>query len=172
MWAQYAANHSGVCICFDKEKLRKEVLLLCDKNKAIKPYFGKIQYVPFLQYNSTVKTKSEHWTEEHIAMFDTVRKDFIHKHGDQWIAKKLEEDKNYKFYFFRKLLNWRDENEYRIVCQGSGEKTEVQIKDCIKYVILGYKCDNKRAEIIELCKDNNIPLHKITYLHGNATFDL
>jgi hypothetical protein len=167
MWAQYAENHSGACVCFNKENLLDKF----KKNKKIiQPfYFDDINYVNYIDYTKTVKTETEFSSEEHIEFIDIITDDDI-------IDNKLEIErkmrKYYLEYFFTKLSDWSDEKEKRILAfSGKMSEIEVDISRTIKYIVLGYKCEGKcQNQIKYYCDKLGVPVLKIDYLNGNAQY--
>ncbi len=119
MWSQYGVKHTGVCLVFDRKKLEKQLKSTFKKNKI---FFGRVEY----QYN--------------LESFVRARKIEcmnILKHG---VGKALEMqiDKYYHEYFFLKLMDYRDEHEYRlVVIVDKGDSIGLPIESSLKGLMVG-----------------------------------
>ena len=96
MWAQYAENHAGVCLIFDKEKFKDEFEGLKEKSDAIE----------ILQDQDI--TYSNYLTNLEAAMVD-IRSG--HTPDKDYTDFYLEPER--RQYLFQKCEDYRDENEYR-----------------------------------------------------------
>ena len=123
MWSQYADNHRGVCLAFSKKALQN----------AIKKQF------------SSVFIKDE---EVDYDVHEDIRFDKMYNHqaktinytnsNHNTIMKHL--NINYKYLFFKKHWDYRDEAEYRIIVYDIDSKYEyLDISDCLVGFILGYR---------------------------------
>jgi hypothetical protein len=166
MWAQYGNNSKGACMVFNKEKLVKAIRKTLEQDFYI--FDNEITYVD---------------------IFDTLHIDEITKlikKRNHDVFKSKEKKKrnplvknmieNIEIYFFRKDIDWADENEYRILIINNEHNSDIEpkiinidIKRMLEYVILGecfeYKENNNikniTSQICSLCKKNNIKLYQL-----------
>ena len=96
MWAQYADNHAGVCLIFDKNEFKKRF-------EKIKENSGNIEILPDreIEYSNFL-------TNLEVAMKD-IRKG--HDINQDYTNFYLEPERLQ--YLFQKCEDYRDENEYR-----------------------------------------------------------
>lgn len=94
MWAQYADNHSGVCLVFDRGEFQKYFNSLASKDIEVLPD-REIDYTNYLNE-----------LESSMSDINTSRPTL-----DDYSDFYLEDDK--KKYLFQKCQDYRDESEYR-----------------------------------------------------------
>lgn len=125
MWAQYADNHKGVCLVFDKNEFTKAFGKIKDKNPAIKILNSKkIDYTNYLD-----ELQSELTDEINVK---NKSNDYSHYFLDEDRLK----------YLFIKCEDYRDENEYRFAVINSSLKSPadefcVNFGTSLKAVIYG-----------------------------------
>lgn len=124
MWAQYADNHRGVCLVFNKaefqgqfKKMEKDGVRLMEKEITYTNSFADFKSAMTPEISET-----------------NLKEDFSEFYLDE---KRLP-------FLFRKCGDFRDENEYRFciidkTLQSLGETVSVDIGDSLKAVILGAK---------------------------------
>ncbi|MGD8971812.1 MAG: DUF2971 domain-containing protein [Desulfobacterales bacterium] len=101
MWAQYAENHRGVCLLFDKHILHETL----EKN------FGRdALFCGSVAYDNFHDIISPGWPE-HMNAF-MLSGDDIAADGLENILRR-HRDKYHDFFFFRKNKDWASETEYR-----------------------------------------------------------
>ena len=118
MWAQYGEDHRGMCLVFDKSALEEEI--------------QKVAAVP-----ENCSFKSVEYTDQDFAIeFD------FNAMGESESAIQCGVDsfirENVDRLFFTKLLDWRDEKEYRAMIYD--ERTSpvfAAIGSCLKGIVLG-----------------------------------
>lgn len=119
MWSQYAEKHQGICLIFDRKQLEEQFKSTFETNKK---FTGRVRY----QY--------------HLDSFVEARKIEclnIIKHG-VYKALEMQIDKYFHEYFFLKLMDYRDEHEYRlVVIVDNGDSIGLPIKSSLKGVIVG-----------------------------------
>lgn len=148
MWAQYANNHKGVCLVFNKSEFDYEFKKLANNHTKILE-LHKITYTNNL-------------SELESAMTDEVNvknhnKDFLHFYLDD---ERIE-------YLFQKCEDFRDENEYRFAL--IDDTLDSPQKDyyfdfgtSLKAVILGEHFN----PVLKFSLPNNIELFKIYWNCG------
>ncbi len=106
MWAQYSSNHSGVCLVLDRERT-----LLAVENtfpKCMK-WSGKVTYKD--QY--FVRDLSYH---EYMIDIDKYEEVGVVEYAKHHLGVHV------RALFFEKMLDWRDEEEWRIVAMAESEE--------------------------------------------------
>lgn len=133
MWAQYADDHRGICVEFDKKKLIEKV-----KESFNPVYYGNVKY----RINST---KIE-FDKDKLFSEDTVRKFLIR------FKKEL---------FFTKHCDWSGEREFRFLYIGTDEYV-VHLKKYIKAIYLGLNFNRAYYPLIRYYNNHyKIPLYHI-----------
>lgn len=122
MWAQYANNHKGVCLVFNKELLINKV-----KNQFANCFFKceNIRYDNQLQ--RVIDAYSLKTSELNKKSIEDV---VIDKVQDYW-----------DIYYFTKHIDWISENEFRIVLKYAQEFAYVDIDGILDAIILGTGVD-------------------------------
>lgn len=125
MWAQYADNHSGVCLVFDKEEFQKSFNALA--NKDIEILLDRS--INYTNYLTELETSMEN--------INSGRKTV-----DDYSNFYLEDDK--QKFLFQKCQDYRDENEYRFclinrALKSPDEAMFVNYGASLKAVILGQR---------------------------------
>jgi len=119
MWSQYGEKHTGVCLVFDRKKLEEQFK---STFKTDKKFTGRVEY----QY--------------HLESFVIARKIECRNIIEHGVDKALEMqiDKYFHEYFFLKLMDYRDEHEYRlVVIVDDGDSIRLPIESSLKGVIVG-----------------------------------
>ena len=154
MWSHYGENHRGFAIGFDAEELEQT-------NDF--PFAGDVIYTnDFPQVNPLEDLN--------------FRKDnpFILKDKDNKYIKDNEFVIYINRYLFKEIfyksLDWQSEEEYKYtkiypVSPTKKDRIYTYDKSLIKEVVLGYgwdtNYDNYYNELIEYCKNNNIPMYRM-----------
>lgn len=150
MWAQYANNHKGVCLVFDKNEFTKAFEKSKDKNPAIKILNSKkIDYTNYLD-----EVQSELTDEINVK---NKGNDYSHYFLDEERLK----------YLFIKCEDYRDENEYRFVMVNSSLKSPadefyVDFETSLKGIIYGQRF----SSLTKLSLSKNIEEYKIDWNCG------
>lgn len=123
MWAQYAENHKGACLVFDKEKLKKCINQTLSSKGIL--YSGNVVYEDFSKL------------ENGLFRFDISEMNSVGL--DACIDNHLK-----KFYFpifFLKKKDWESENEWRFVFYSkSDEEIFINYGDSLLGIIFGCDC--------------------------------
>jgi hypothetical protein len=151
MWAQYAYNHAGICLAFNRERLLSNV----NEKDYHRVLYNKVDY-------------SHREIEKNgIATIDHSK---LTKYGTDKYLEKFAV-KNKKLLFFTKYPDWKQENEYRIVllCKYDEEDTFVKIDDSLEAVILGSEFPEVYIpSIIEVSKKVKVDIFQIEWENGIA----
>lgn len=124
MWAQYADNHRGTCLVFNKAEFKEQFNKM--EKGGVRLIENEITYTNILADFESAMTPEISETN--------LKEDFSEFYLDE---KRLP-------FLFRKCEDFRDENEYRFciidkTLQSLGETVSVDIGDSLKAVILGAK---------------------------------
>jgi hypothetical protein len=119
MWAQYAGNHTGLCLVFDKEQLVKDINDYLHEKGSI--YSGRVFYRNLVSRESLSLNLN----------------DILNEGLENVITNHLE--KNIDAMYFIKGEDWRDEDEFRIAINTlSKEGFEyIDISNSLKGIVLG-----------------------------------
>ena len=156
MWAQYGENHEGICLVFDRDKFLSNIN---EVDSIKKVYSDKIVYVPSLFHHIN---SSKIYNAYDIGLDDSE------KPIDELALKKIEQGK--KTFFFRKLLDWRDENEYRFIAISKNtEKISISIDNSLVTIILGWLYpEDDLEEVIEMGKKYKVHVFQMEYHNGSS----
>ena len=158
MWAQYGEDHYGVCLVFSKQNFIDAIHDSIDRNN-------------FCVFNDSILYKeSDKYSRSQSMSID----------GDSFVSSTpfkiaFEHIKKYnKELFFQKDIDYRDEDEYRVVVCRSKENSEasqsldIQATNCIKGIILGDRFPRVYKPTIEqLCKELKIEYKKFHFEKRN-----
>lgn len=155
MWAQYAGNHAGVCLIFDRHKLLANFEAYMASHK-LTLLFGVVDY-------ANRKPVGGVWRED---AFTVVDHEYRTVGADRYPLYHIA--KHHRELFFRKQLDWRDENEYRIVLFGPSEGDVLApISAALRHVVLGSKCTGElRQKVIAACCAQNVDASSMTWKNG------
>lgn len=148
MWAQYADNHRGVCLVFNKSEFNDEFKKLANNHiKILEPQ--KITYTNYLN-------------ELESAMTDELN---VKNHDSNFLHFYLDDERTK--YLFQKSEDFRDENEYRFVLIDDNldsSKTDkfIDFGTSLKAIILGGRFN----PILKFSLPSNIEQFKITWNCG------
>ena len=151
MWAQYASNHRGVCLMFDKSRLIELALLqLRDKGNI---FYDQVEYI-------TKDEEDEDWYTIDYSLYKSLGTDYL---------KKCRIEQFYKKYYFRKHSDWQEEKEYRILLAGIEDTDEfIDFKEALQGIILGVDFPQIYVSIVhKYCRmDRNILLARVDWYNG------
>lgn len=150
MWAQYANNHTGVCLIFDRDELQKTIESTLSSSGDL--YFDDVQY---LNYHP-----------DEIDAFHLNYEDIKKSSLEAVLDKKV--NMHYKKYFFTKAEDWNGENEWRCLFRGRDVEAEfISIKESIRGIVVGANFqDVYEPSISPFGKEFSIPISKIHWLNG------
>ncbi len=120
MWSQYGQNHSGICLVFSRDSFMTTI-----KNELSKNY---------LIYDENINYKEIDFNSINIYDSDLT--------ANQIVMNNIKKD--YKNIFFQKHLDYKDEDEFRVVLIQKDENVLCQnplvdISNSLKLIILGDK---------------------------------
>lgn len=152
MWAQYADNHKGFCLVFDREKLDEKI-----KQK----FKGKC-------FPGTVGYDGETFVS--LSLFPPPATNLIadiKNLGRVEAARKYVVD-HYVSLFLRKNPDWEDETKYRWLIYSTKQKVEdISIEGVIQAVLVGVDFPKiYEPSLIPLCRDLGIPAKRILWKNG------
>lgn len=139
MWSHHGRNHTGVCLVFDRKQLEEQFNSAFETNKQ--KFNERVQY----QYNL-----------ENFVRARKIECRNIIKHGVDK-AVKMQIDEYFREYFFLKLMDYRDEHEYRlVVIVSNGNSIGLPIESSLKGVIVGIDFPSDKYKLIdELAQNRN-----------------
>lgn len=148
MWAQYANNHTGICLVFDFEKL-SNTFHDCFQDKT---------------YNSENVKYIDRFIGQRDSAF-IINVDSLCEMGAEEYA--LNHAQTYKErLFFEKAKDWENEQEYRWVLQDSISTSEpvFAFNDALRGIVFGANCDEKNIKsIIDLTCDLDLEYHQLKW---------
>lgn len=136
MWSQYGVKHTGVCLVFDRKQLEEQFKSTFETNKK---FTGRVEY----QYH----------LESFVRARNIECRNMI-KHGVDK-ALEMQLDNYFHEYFFLKLMDYRDEHEYRlVVIVDDGDSIALPIESSLKGVIVGIDFPSEKYERIDALAQN------------------
>lgn len=136
MWAQYAQNHRGVCLVFDKEKL-------IEKFNSDFEYY--LHFCDDVSYDPIIKQLS--LPEYEYAQIGLASE--LQKSAEQIIEDRIK--KYHKIYYFSKHKDWQTEKEFRFVIRDEiHSETFLSIDGTLAYIILGHNCESQLTHPINI----------------------
>jgi hypothetical protein len=153
MWAQYGKNSKGFCIILDRNSLDEKIRSLASQSKYV--LGGKVDYCSYLPMINAGLTL------EFSQGVNPISNDPFEI---------ISQNDMLKSIFFKKNIDWRDQNEIRWLLFSEEADIFVDIKDSIKAVVLGCKFEEKEFEnAIKYCKDLKCACFKLEYEHPGYT---
>jgi len=152
MWSQYAENHSGLCLVFNKERIKNRFLSSINSENTIhiKKYESKVKYDNNLSglFNLT-----------------NLKNVPLEKNAFEFI------NDNIDIYAFTKLKDYRDEQEYRlVVVPETLYKFELSYMDSLVGIIAGYRFPEiYKVSIEKYAKENNCFLFYMSWTNGKPS---
>jgi hypothetical protein len=159
MWAQYAGNHRGVCLVFDREALHEAIvnrfgvdaIILCN----CVSYADRNVLTHFDDLDGYVID----WDAFRRMGFDTYVQDHLRRFGQP--------------LFFEKLSDWRDEAEFRwVVFCKSEDDLFVNITSSLKGIMFGDRCPKASATgIVSTVCDLNLEYVQLRWKNSGPWYD-
>jgi hypothetical protein len=133
MWEQYAQNHAGVCLVFDRDRLTANIAADLERQLGIRPYHRDVEYS---------QTGGERYINLSLGQFP--------EEVDDAFVRQYIEAHNYEL-FFQKTLDWQTEHEYRFVTTASpDEPLYAGYGDALVGIVVGWKIpDWERPAVID-----------------------
>ncbi|MEN6567177.1 MAG: DUF2971 domain-containing protein [Veillonellales bacterium] len=153
MWAQYADNHRGICFVFNREKLINTAkTIFADKGKL---FYGKVDY----------DIRNDALRPDEL----TINPEYFIKQEYEKLIDIMLSDNHYRSYLFRKHIDWKSENEYRIIFRGNNPETYeyLPIEGSLVKITLGVDFPKVYIPLIEsFCKKMKIAYDKVVWYNG------
>jgi DUF2971 family protein len=155
MWAQYGGNYTGVCLLFDRHKLLS-LFESFAREHGMDLMFGVVDYANRRPVGGLFRVDAFTVVDDHYFASGAVKYAKLH-----CVA-------HHRELFFSKHLDWRDENEYRVVLYGdlTGE-AQIPMLGALTHVAVGSKCVGAaRRGVVEFCCRHNIDAAYLTWKNG------
>ena len=155
MWATYGDDHKGVCLIFDRERLRQAFERGLNERGHL--LHGAVRYGKRLP------------DDREAAVFDlqTFKENF-----ESAIHQKIED--HYGRYFLYKRIDWSTEDEYRfIITGGKPGPIELGFDDALVGVAVGIKSKEKSGYLRalgDITQDMDIPCRYINWGWGSSGY--
>ena len=131
MWSQYGEKHTGVCLVFDRRQLEEQFKSTFEANKK---FCGRVEY----QYHLESFVSAKKLKCKNILQYDVEK------------AFEMQINKYFHEYFFLKLMDYRDEHEYRLVVIANGDDSlELPIESSLRGVIVGIDFPSEKHGCID-----------------------
>ncbi len=143
MWAQYASNHSGICLVFDRCRIEAAARHALGENRV---KTGDVDY------RRAALPAGAGAFGFNYAEFKASPLDYLCRHAQKW-------DRS---LFFRKHEDWKDEREWRMATVNvqAGGKC-ICYGDALKYVVLGHGVEDKTVRAAKRIFDG--PVLRLRY---------
>jgi hypothetical protein len=157
MWAQYAENHTGVCLVFDREELLTDV----------KKHFGNY---PLLHGNVLYRNRDLIRGMDHHEYMLNI--DAYESLGPKACVRSHIQI-HHRSLFFEKLNDWRDEAEWRaVLLTESQQSLYLPIKKSLVAVIHGDATDPDTSELMmSATKSWNIEHMGLSWKNSTPWYD-
>jgi hypothetical protein len=154
MWAQYAENHTGVCLLFDREKLDQN--LQRELGERCEIFQGEVVYDP-IRYMA-------------LSIIPPLPRNLLNDIKDlspEDAARKYVLE-HYQSLFLRKHPDWGSETEYRWLIHSLGNQEEyVSIEGAMKAILVGADFPKVyEPSLRSLCEGLKIPAGRINWESG------
>jgi hypothetical protein len=153
MWSQYAGEHTGACLIFDREKLESSLRSTCPSDAYIfgdnVKYRNRSQAQP-LRNNPFILNFDLH---KSIGIDETVKLHVLHFWNQ---------------LFFEKSIDWMQEQEFRWLMWDQMHTHHIfGFSDALKAIVLGPKFPEERMkELISLQKNLNFDIRRLNWKNG------
>ncbi|WP_084738108.1 DUF2971 domain-containing protein [Cystobacter ferrugineus] len=151
MWAQYADNHRGVVLVFDRRRLIENARKSLHGKGTL--FFGNVLYAE--QGHSAEMLP---FTVDYLQWRASSAKDFAEQHLKQ----------HRDWLFFTKHIDWAQEHECRLVLHGASNTHEyISIKDALVEVCVGDAIsDNDFTELRLEASKSGCPISRVFWRNG------
>jgi Protein of unknown function (DUF2971) len=155
MWAQYAGNHTGVCLVIDKEMLLAELKLACTQLKS-GFHHGHVKYEN-VDYNRNPFAKGPFSLD-----LDLANEGGVDRYIDDHLKRYLSD------IFFVKATDWQQEREWRCVVRGKFEgQIYLNISKALAGVIFGEGFQQEaQKKVLDDLEHEKIPVAKMSWANG------
>jgi hypothetical protein len=135
MWVQYADEHTGVCLVFDRQRLTDAITSgIFDEDAVL---HGPVMYL-----NRSIVRRLFSPDDQQY----TINIDYLDRVGrEAYVDAHMRS--HYKRLFFEKMADWRDESEWRcVVFSETEEDLYVDYKDSLVGVMFGENSDERAIQ--------------------------
>lgn len=157
MWAQYAKNHTGVCLVFDNDQLSNA---FHDSFKNFSYYAQNINYI-------------DRFIGERDDSSYIINVDYLEKMGlEEYAFVHAEAFKNR--LFFEKLEDWKNENEYRWILFGEEGMDEplFSFNRALKGIVFGASCnENDIQSVVNLTHEMSLDYLQLKWRNCSPWYD-
>lgn len=163
MWAQYGENHQGVCIILNKAKLIKQCrnYLSDEANYRLQLKKGSVAYT-----NTVIR----------LPKIYTIHDSDLSLTSMQFF------NKNEKYFFRTKFLDFKDEKEFRIAIIPHGKigvekqlpypDIYIDISNCIEGIICGFKFKEVYKQLMaDYARKFKVNSYQLNFKNGFPGFD-
>jgi hypothetical protein len=150
MWAQYAGNHTGVCLCFDGDRLIQAALDQLPTTPDRNLLHDRVSYAAEGEYPHTPTLVQPEAERDLRAYVESMV------------------ERNPRDLFFTKDWDWESETEYRLLLRGETKEEEsIDIRDSLEAVIMGQKFHPVyEPGVYKLCQELGVEALKIQWEMG------
>lgn len=158
MWAQYAKDHTGVCLILDRKRLLERFQKDCGDAWLLAS--GEITY-----RNRSVAPRREE--KDYFIDCDVLKTVGFDRY---WM---LHARQFHRRLFFEKSLDWRDECEFRMLSVlRKPREVFVDIQDSLSGFFLGERCDVGDAkDLIEILMDRGVHVMGLSWRNCTPWYD-
>ena len=157
MWANYAEKHTGVCLVFERERMRKLIEKQFSSCNALNDY---VTYV-----NRCV-------TPDLLQQQYTINVDYLESVGRKvYVRSHLET--HYRHLFFEKMMDWRDESEYRwVIFSDTVDDLYLDIEGCLVGIIFGENSkENDIEQIMKMTESWGLDYMRLKWRNCSPWYD-
>jgi hypothetical protein len=150
MWAQYADNHQGVCLIFDRALLDAAISEQLGSRGEV--YQGEVRY------ENSFAVREGAFTLDYDAVRALGTESAVDKHVEKWRH----------HLFFEKAQDWAEEWEYRWVVRTPGTSDEfVRFGNALQGVVTGadFSADYE-ASLTSLCQNLKVNRARLHWRNG------
>jgi len=150
MWAQYAENHTGLCIIFYGNKLNANINSALKDREQCQIFHGEVTY---RNYNSVESKWLDYSDIIKYGLTNGIRKHY---------------SDNYQHYFLSKFPDWQGESEYRWLIHSPTKEPElISIEGTMKAVLVGSEFPKVYEPAIKkICKELNVSAGRMHWNNG------
>ena len=163
MWAQYAQNHAGVCLIFEKTDLEKEIESACQGGEQILK--GRVEYGDFFEPSPSTYS-FRYWEAFHLSTKE------IDERGIE-AALQSHRDHYSDVFFFQKNKDWENESEFRWIVRGdTNDPIFINIKSSLRAILVGSFFPEERLEELHTyCSTYDTHVARIVWINGMPELD-
>ena len=161
MWAQYSDNHSGVCLVFHHDKLKKIIDNEFHENNLI--ISGPVKYT-----NRKILRDLNNPDDQQY----TINVDYYEKVGREAYVEAHLRTHSQRL-FFEKMTDWRDESEFRyVVFTKTEDKLYLDLQDTLAGIMFGANTSEINIQsIMDLTESWNIQYMGLKWKNCSPWYD-